>query len=144
MSVTVTVVAPAPPDRVWERWTDFAAWPAWHPHCIEAELDGPMEPGTRLRLHLRDQRGREFYTRPVLTTIEEGREVAWAARGPGLGARTRTALTAEPAGTRTPARLLYTVDADDDHPRLDFAVCRVPTNASWTPSHLRHYVASAL
>jgi uncharacterized protein YndB with AHSA1/START domain len=100
VSVTVTVVAPAPADRVWERWTDFTAWPSWHPHCIEADLDGPMEAGTRLRLHLRDQRGREFYTRPVLTAVDEGRGIAWEARGLGLRARTRTALAAEPDGTR--------------------------------------------
>jgi uncharacterized protein YndB with AHSA1/START domain len=100
VSVTVTVVAPAPPDRVWERWTDVAAWPEWHPHCIESELEGPLEPGSRLRLHLRDQRGRDFYTRPRLTAVEPGREVAWEARGLGLRARTRTMLQPEPDGTR--------------------------------------------
>ena len=100
MSVTVTVVAPAPPDRVWERWVDFAAWPGWHPHCVEAAIDGPLEPGSRLDLHLRDQKGRDFYTRPRLTAVEAGREIAWEARGLGLRARTRTVLTPEPDGTR--------------------------------------------
>lgn len=100
MSVTVTVVAPAPPDRVWELWTDFAAWPSWHPHCVEADLDGPVEPGSRLRLHMRDQKGRDFYTRPSLTTVEPGRQLVWEARGLGLRARTRTALEPEPDGTR--------------------------------------------
>ena len=96
----MTVVAPAPPDRVWERWTDFAGWPGWNPHCIEAELEGPVEPGSRLRLHMRDQNGRDFYTRPSLTAVEPDREIAWEARGLGLRAGTRTALAPEPDGTR--------------------------------------------
>jgi uncharacterized protein YndB with AHSA1/START domain len=100
VSITVTVVAPAAADRVWERWTDFAAWPGWNPHCVEAELDGPVEPGSRLRLHMRDQNGRDFYTRPSLTAVEPDREIAWEARGLGLRARTRTALAPEPDGTR--------------------------------------------
>lgn len=96
----VTVVAPAPPDRVWRRWTDFAAWPGWHPNCVEAELEGPVAPGSRLRLHLRDTHGRDFYTRPAITTVEPNREIAWEARGLGVRARTRTALSPEPDGTR--------------------------------------------
>ena len=100
MSVTVTVVAPAPPARVWDLWTDFAAWPEWHPHCVEATADGPVVPGTRLDLHMRDAKGRDFYTRPALTVVESERELVWEARGLGLRARTRTALSPEPDGTR--------------------------------------------
>ena len=106
MSVSVTVVAPATPAVVWERWTDFASWPSWNPHCVEARLEGPLAPGTRLDLRLRHPRGRDFYTRPVLTAVEPEREVAWEARGLGLRALTRTALRPEPDGTRV------TIDAD--------------------------------
>ena len=63
MSVSVTVVAPAAQEAVWERWTDFAGWPRWNPQCIGATLDGPLAPGTTLELNLRHPRGRDFYTR---------------------------------------------------------------------------------
>jgi uncharacterized protein YndB with AHSA1/START domain len=106
MSVSVTVVAPASPRAVWEVWTDFAGWPAWNPQCIEAALDGPLEPGTRVDLHLRHPRGRGFYTRPRLTAVEPPREIAWETRSLGLRAPTRTALTPEPDGTRV------TIEAD--------------------------------
>jgi polyketide cyclase/dehydrase/lipid transport protein len=100
VSVVVTVVAPAALEVAWERWSDFARWPSWNPHCVEAALDGPLAPGSRLELRLRDVRGREFYTRPHLTVVEEGRRLDWEARGLGLRASTRTSLAPEPDGTR--------------------------------------------
>jgi hypothetical protein len=106
MSVSVTVVAPTTPSVAWERWTDFERWPSWNPHCVEATLEGPLAPGTRIDLRLRHPRGRDFYTRPRLTTVEPEREVAWEARGLGLRAVTRTSFTPEPDGTR------LTIDAD--------------------------------
>ena len=96
----MTVVAPAPPGAAWERWTDFAGWPAWNPQCVAARLDGPLAAGTRLELQLRHPRGRDFYTRPRLTTVEPPREIAWEARALGLRATTRTLLEPEPDGTR--------------------------------------------
>jgi uncharacterized protein YndB with AHSA1/START domain len=106
MSVSVTVVAPAPAQAVWDRWTGFASWPGWNPQCIEAALDGPLAPGTTVDLHLRHPRGRDFYTRPRLTVVEPPREICWEARGLGLRAPTRTTLSPEPDGTRV------TVEAD--------------------------------
>jgi hypothetical protein len=100
LSVTVTVVAPAAPAAAWARWTDFAGWPAWNPHCETARLDGPLAPGTRLDLQLRHPRGRDFYTRWLLTIVEPEREIAWEVRALGLRAITRTLLEPEPDGTR--------------------------------------------
>lgn len=100
MSVQVTVVVPAPPAQAWRRWTDFGAWPDWNPQCVEAALQGPLAPGSRLDLHLRHPRGRDFYTRPILTVVERERELTWQARGLGLRATTVTRLEPEPDGTR--------------------------------------------
>jgi len=110
MSVSVTVVAPATAGAAWERWTDFARWPEWNPHCIEADLAGPLAPGTTLDLHLRHPRGRDFYTRPRLTVVDPEREIAWEARGLGLRAPSRTLLNPEPDGTRV------TIEADAQGP----------------------------
>ena len=106
----MTVVAPAPPEVAWERWSDIARWPDWNPHCVAAAIDGPLVPGSQLDLRLRDVKGREFYTRPVLTVVEDGRRLEWQARGLGLRASTRTALTPEPDGTR------ITLESDSEGP----------------------------
>ena len=106
MSVVVTVVAPAPPEVAWERWSDVARWPDWNPRCAAASLDGPLAPGTRLDLKLLHPSGREFYTRPVLTVVEPNRRLEWEARGLGLRVSTRAAFAPEPDGTRV------TIEAD--------------------------------
>jgi uncharacterized protein YndB with AHSA1/START domain len=106
MSVSVTVVAPATAGEVWERWTDFARWPEWNPQCVEAALEGPLAPGSRLDLHLRHPGGRDFYTRPRLTAVDPARAIVWEARGLGFRARTATTLTPEHDGTRV------TIDSD--------------------------------
>lgn len=102
----MTVVAPAAPGAIWRRWTDFAAWPEWNPHCVAATVDGPLAPGTGLDLHLRDPRGRSFYTRPRLAEVQEDDRLVWEARGLGMRARTVTRLEPEPDGTR------MTIEAD--------------------------------
>ena len=96
----MTVVAPAAPGVVWERWTDFASWPRWNPHCVAATLIGPLAAGSTLELNLRDPRGRDFWTRPELTAVDRERTLVWEARGLGLRARTATMLSPEPDGTR--------------------------------------------
>lgn len=106
MGAVVTVVAPASPREVWDRWTAFAGWPEWNPHCIAAAIDGPLAPGTGLDLHLRDPKGRDFYTRPSVTEVVRDERVTWVAKGVGVRARTTTMLAPEPDGTRV------TVEAD--------------------------------
>ena len=100
MAVVVTVVAPATPAAVWDRWTAVTDWPSWNPHCMTAAMDGPVAPGSRLDLQLRDPKGRPFYTRPVITEVIENERITWEARGLGVRARTTTLLSHEPDGTR--------------------------------------------
>lgn len=100
MSVVVTVVAPAAPSDAWERWSDVESWPAWNPHCVAAQLRGPLEPGSVLDLQLRHPRGRDFYTRPRITQVIAGREFSWEARGFGLRASTRARFNHDDDGAR--------------------------------------------
>lgn len=100
MTLAVTVVAPGPREEVWARWSDLPAWPDWNPVCLSAELDGPLCPGTRVEMRLRHPRGRDFFTRPVLTAVEPAERLAWQATAPGLVATTDSALQAEGDGTR--------------------------------------------
>ena len=101
MSIAVTVVAPAPLDATWARWSDFGRWADWNPTCASAELKGGLEPGTVVEMRLRHPRsGREFLTRPRLTVVEPPESLAWEARGPGFRAGVASRLTEEHDGTR--------------------------------------------
>lgn len=95
-----TVVTSAPPAAVWGRWSELEAWPQWNPFCRSARMEGPLRPGTRLELQLVHPRGRDFWTRPILTAVRPEEELSWAARGLGLVAATVTTLEPEGDGTR--------------------------------------------
>jgi len=99
VGLSVTVVAPAPGDDVWARLADIPRWPDWNPACVEAEIEGPLAPGTRVGLHLLHPRGTRFWTRPVLTDVEPRRTLAWTTRAVGL--RAATAIRLEPADDGT-------------------------------------------
>jgi uncharacterized protein YndB with AHSA1/START domain len=36
----------APPDRVWQMWSDTSTWPQWNPDVRAITLDGPFDTGT--------------------------------------------------------------------------------------------------
>jgi hypothetical protein len=73
----------ASPQRVWEALTSFPTFPAWNPFIREAE--GRLQPGARIKIKLR-LAGRLVTFRPVLTVVDEPRELRWLARQwiPGL------------------------------------------------------------
>ncbi|MGH4016662.1 MAG: SRPBCC family protein [Pseudonocardiaceae bacterium] len=67
----------APPERVWEALTSFPTFPSWNPFIREAE--GRLTPGARIKIKLR--LGRWLVTfHPVLTVVDEPRELRWLAR----------------------------------------------------------------
>ena len=40
-------VTAAPPDRVWDIWSDVSTWPSWNPDVSAVSLDGPFASGTK-------------------------------------------------------------------------------------------------
>ncbi len=68
----------APALRVWEILADLDAYHTWNPMIREAS--GELRPGERLRLlfHPAGTGARVF--RPVLLTVEPGRELRWEGR----------------------------------------------------------------
>ena len=36
----------APPEKVWEIWSDISTWPQWNPDVRSIKLNGPFESGT--------------------------------------------------------------------------------------------------
>lgn len=73
----------ASPQRVWEALTSFSSFPTWNPFIREAE--GELRPGARIKIKLRLS-GVLVPFRPVLTVVDEPRELRWLARQwiPGL------------------------------------------------------------
>lgn len=67
----------APAERVWAQLTDFPSFPDWNPFVRQAE--GRLEPGERLKIRLRLDRGLRITFRPRLTVVEPNRELRWLA-----------------------------------------------------------------
>jgi hypothetical protein len=92
----------APPDRVWEVLTDFAAYQEWNPFIVQAA--GEATPGTRLELHMRLPGRRPTTFRPEVLEADPSRRLRWLGRlfVPGLfdGEHSFTIEAAGPARTR--------------------------------------------
>jgi hypothetical protein len=87
----------APPDRVWEVLTDFAAYHEWNPFIVQAA--GQAVPGSRLELHMRLSGRRTTTIRPEVLEADPGRRLRWLGRVlvPGLFDGEHR-FTIEPAG----------------------------------------------
>jgi hypothetical protein len=74
----------APPERVWQVLTDFAAVPGWNPFIRSVE--GELKTGERLRVHLKPPDGMGMTFRPTVLKAEPGSELRWIGRflTPGL------------------------------------------------------------
>lgn len=68
----------APPARVWEVLTDFAAYPAWNPLIVEA--GGAARAGERLRIRVRIPGYPPTTFRPTVLAVELPRELRWRGR----------------------------------------------------------------
>ncbi|MBL1098440.1 SRPBCC family protein [Streptomyces coffeae] len=77
--VRLDTVIDAPVTTVWELHTDIAAWPTWNTDIDQAELDGPLMPGTsfRWRTHGMD----------ITSTVHElvpGERIVWGGDVDGI------------------------------------------------------------
>jgi hypothetical protein len=76
-NITTGIEIDAPPARVWEVLTDFAAYGEWNPFIVSAE--GTPNTGGRLKLRMRAD-GRTFTVRPTVVEAVEGRLLRWVGR----------------------------------------------------------------
>ena len=78
------IVIDAPPDRVWDVLTDFAAYPAWNPFV--RRLSGRAAVGSRLTARIEPPGGMGMTFRPTVLAAVPGRELRWLGRllVPGL------------------------------------------------------------
>jgi hypothetical protein len=65
----------APPERVWEVPTDFAAYPGWNLFIVQA--GGRAAPGRRLELRMRLPGRRPTTFRPRVLEAEPARRLRW-------------------------------------------------------------------
>lgn len=77
-SVHDEIVINAPPERVWQILTDFAAFPRWNPFIREAR--GRLRPGARLLVRLKIVGPRPSSFRPTVRVVDPPHELRWLAR----------------------------------------------------------------
>jgi hypothetical protein len=65
----------ATPAEVWAVLTDFERYPDWNPFV--RSLEGRLEVGTRLRVHIEPEGGTAFRVKPVVREAEPERAFAW-------------------------------------------------------------------
>ena len=68
----------APPERVWQVLTDFAAYPEWNPFI--RSIEGEPEVGSRLKVRIELPGGRGMTFRPTVQAAESARELRWLGR----------------------------------------------------------------
>jgi hypothetical protein len=68
----------APPERVWEVVTDFAAYPEWNPFI--RRISGHLREGARLEVRIEPPGARATTFRPTVRAVEANRELRWLGR----------------------------------------------------------------
>lgn len=104
MHAEVTERSTASPATLWAALVDLQAWPVWCPTFTAVQPDGPVEPGTCVRVV---QPG----LRPAEWTIEDvvpGRSFRWSNRGPGFVVTTDHVLERADPGTTVRLSLAVT------------------------------------
>ena len=74
----------APPERVWQVLTDFAAYPEWNPFI--RSIEGEPKVGGRLSVRIEPPGARGMTFKPTVRAAEPARELRWLGRllVPGL------------------------------------------------------------
>ena len=65
----------APAERVWQVLIDFTSYPQWNP--VMRVVKREVEPGTRLKVHVRPWRRLGMTFCPTVLTVEPSRELRW-------------------------------------------------------------------
>lgn len=68
----------ADPAEVWRALIDFASYPDWNPFITSVE--GPLQPGHRLRLRLVPEGKPEYSFRPRVLSVTPGEQFCWLGR----------------------------------------------------------------
>jgi hypothetical protein len=101
---SVSIDIEAPPQQIYELVSDITRMGEWSPECRHcAWIGGATGPavGARFKARNKGRRGPSWFTTPVVTVAEPGREFSFNRSGPGIGSYTwRYVLEPTPTGTR--------------------------------------------
>jgi len=70
----------ASPERVWQVFTDLAAFKDWNPFIKEAE--GDLKVGAKLWLYLQPPGGKGMEFRPKVLSVVANKEISWRGHVP--------------------------------------------------------------
>ena len=82
--VSTSMTIAAPPERVWEVLTDFAAYPEWNPFMTS--VTGSLGVGKRLSVRIHPPGGKPMGFKPTILVVKPFQELRWLGRliVPGL------------------------------------------------------------
>ena len=78
--VLTSLTIAAPPGRVWDVLTDFAAYPEWNTVISKARAE--LHEGGKLRFRIKIEAAPELGFRARIVRCEPGRELAWRGGAP--------------------------------------------------------------
>jgi hypothetical protein len=73
--VTARITINAGPNEVWEVLTQFEKFSLWNPFI--RQIQGRLEPGSKLKMSLSVRSGRTISLRPTLLRVDPHRELRW-------------------------------------------------------------------
>ena len=87
----------APPDRVWQVWSDVNRWPEWNPDMKASRIDGPLKLGATGNIDTRSGGKHDV----VVTHFEQGRSFELESTAlPGTKMGIRATITPSGSGSR--------------------------------------------
>jgi hypothetical protein len=87
----------APPDRVWQVWSDVNRWPEWNPDMKASHIDGPLKLGATGNIDTRSGGKHDV----VVTHFEQGRSFELESTAlPGTKMAIRATIAPSGAGSR--------------------------------------------
>jgi uncharacterized protein YndB with AHSA1/START domain len=104
---TQSVETTAPPERIWELWSDVTTWHDWNPSVSSMTIEGPFAPGTTGTMrtpHGRSHRMQIVDVQPprtfaLRTSVIPGTNFLFRCTvAPGNGGRTRISQSVTIAG----------------------------------------------
>jgi hypothetical protein len=87
----------APPDRVWQVWSDVNHWPEWNPDMKASRIDGPLKLGATGNIDTRSGGKHDV----VVTHFEQGRSFELESTAmPGTKMAIRATIAPSGSGSR--------------------------------------------
>jgi hypothetical protein len=87
----------APPDRVWQVWSDIDSWPEWNPDMKASHLNGPLKLGATGNIDTRSGGKHDV----VVTQFQQGRSFELESTAlPGTKMAIRATIAPSGSGSR--------------------------------------------